>query len=281
MRRKAYAKLTLHLQVIGRQGKDLQFQNLTVPIDLFDVIHLEKNDQMSIKTDKAYLPNDRRNTVFQAVSLMKKEYAIQDNFKIEIRKNIPAQSGLGGGSADAAAVIQILDEMYQLSMSREEKIQIAEQIDEDTAFCLFNEASLVEGHGEVLTALNYPGKPLYYLLVKPARGVSTKRFMRKYDRFERNDAALSSAITAFESGDITTLKSLLHNDFMSEVREKNHYIEKIEKDFEKLGLNAYTMSGSGSSVFAVSQSLETVQKAQQKLVFKYPFVKYGQIYDKI
>lgn len=277
MHRKAYAKLTFHLQVVGREGKKLRFQNLTVPIDLFDMVYVEKSPEMTIKTDKSYLPNDRRNTVYQAVTLMKNKYHIKDNFEITIRKNIPAQSGLGGGSADAAAVIQILNQMYALKMSDKEKIAIARQIDEDTPFCLFNKPSLVEGVGDILTPLSYHAEPLYYLLVKPPKGVSTKRFMRKYHSFQRNNEHLFKMAEAFENGQYKVMTSYLHNDFMDLVREKNKYIQKIEKDFEKLGLNAYTMSGSGSSVFAVSKSLEEVQRAQQKLVFKYPFVKYGRI----
>lgn len=277
MHRKAYAKLTFHLQVVGREGKKLQFQNLTVPIDLFDMVYVAKSPEMTIKTDKSYLPNDRRNTVYQAVTLMKNKYHIKDNFEITIRKNIPAQSGLGGGSADAAAVIQILNQMYALKMSDKEKIAIARQIDEDTPFCLFNRPSLVEGIGDILTPLRYHAEPLYYLLVKPPKGVSTKRFMRKYHSFQRNNEHLFKMAEAFENGQYKMMTSYLHNDFMDLVREKNKYIQKIEKDFEKLGLNAYTMSGSGSSVFAVSKSLEEVQRAQQKLVFEYPFVKYGRI----
>ena len=101
--------------------------------------------------------------------------------------------------------------------------------------------------------------------------------MRKYHSFQRNNEHLLKMAEAFENGQYKVMTSYLHNDFMDLVREKNKYIQKIEKDFEKLGLNAYTMSGSGSSVFAVSKSLEEVQRAQQKLVFKYPFVKYGRI----
>ncbi|HZJ87425.1 MAG TPA: 4-(cytidine 5'-diphospho)-2-C-methyl-D-erythritol kinase, partial [Erysipelothrix sp.] len=98
MRRKAYAKITLSLYAY-RDGDTLKFKNVIVPIDLFDVVYLEKNETMEISTNKSFLPNDKRNTVYLALDILKKKYNIQDNFKVKIVKNIPAQSGLGGGSS--------------------------------------------------------------------------------------------------------------------------------------------------------------------------------------
>lgn len=276
MRRKAYGKITLHLHVKGRSHGNLQFHNVTVPIDLFDMVYLEKSETMKIMTDKSYLPNDKRNTVFQAIRLMKEKYNIKENFSVRIVKNIPAQSGLGGGSADAAAVIRMIDEMYTLNLNEHELIELASQIDEDTAFCLFNKPAEVGGIGNELrfitTNLN-----LYYLLIKPPYGISTKRFMKSFDDFKEKDERLSQLIAGLKKNDYKQVVENTHNDFQKSVMKKNRYIKKISRDMEKLGLEGVTMTGSGSSVFGLSEDLKTVQSAYEALVLKYPFIKYGKI----
>ncbi len=99
MHRRAYAKVTLCLHVEKRVNEDLYFKNITVPIDLFDMVYLDKSEVLTIESNKLYIPNDNRNTVYKAIQLMKQRYDISDNFRVKIVKNIPAQSGLGGGSA--------------------------------------------------------------------------------------------------------------------------------------------------------------------------------------
>ena len=276
MRRKAYGKITLYLHVAGRKKGLLHFNNVTVPIDLFDMVYLEKNEKMEIMTDKAYLPNDKRNTVYQAIKLMKETYAIRDNFSVKIVKNIPAQSGLGGGSADAAAVIQMLNELYDLKLSNQELIALASQVDEDTAFCLFNKPAHVQGHGDKLEFIQTE-MDLYYLLIKPPYGISTKRFMRGFNDFGKNKLEVNQVIEALENNNYEKLIQHTNNDFQKNVMKKNRYIKKIIKDLERNGLDGITMTGSGSSVFGLSQNKETVQKAYEALVLKYPFIKYGKI----
>lgn len=279
MRRKAYAKITLYLEVKDRIDGLLQFRNVIVPIDLFDMVYLEVNDVMHIETNKSYLPNDKRNTVYKAIELMKDKYNIEDNFKVRIVKNIPAQSGLGGGSADAACVINMINEKYNLNMDRQSLIDIASQIDEDTAFCLFNEPALVEGYGEIVTPIPFNAE-MYYVIVKPGFGVSTKSFLRKYSEFIDQDVSRRRLTDAMEQGDPNIIMPLTHNDFQITVSKKRKDLKKLVKELNSRGLEGVCMSGSGTSIYGLTTEKGKAIEIYESLVFKYPFVKYGKITGK-
>ena len=279
MRRKAYAKITLYLEVKDRIDGLLQFRNIIVPIDVFDMVYLDVHETMHIETNKSYLPNDRRNTVYKAIELMKEKYNIKDNFKVSIVKNIPAQSGLGGGSADAACVINMLNEKYQLNMSRQDLIDIASQIDEDTAFCLFNQPALVEGYGEIVTPIPFNGE-FYYVIVKPGYGVSTKSFLKKYSDFIDQDVSRKKLEKAMAAGNPEEIMPLTHNDFQITVTKKRKDLNKVVNQLKSLGLEGVCMSGSGTSIYGFTTDKEKAIKIYEKLVFKYPFLKYGKISGK-
>lgn len=279
MRRKAYAKITLYLEVKDRIDGLLQFRNIIVPIDVFDMVYLDVHETMHIETNKSYLPNDRRNTVYKAIELMKEKYNIKDNFKVSIVKNIPAQSGLGGGSADAACVINMLNEKYQLNMSRQDLIDIASQIDEDTAFCLFNQPALVEGYGEIVTPIPFNAE-FYYVIVKPGYGVSTKSFLKKYSDFIDQDVSRKKLEKAMAAGNPEEIMPLTHNDFQITVTKKRKDLNKVVNQLKSLGLEGVCMSGSGTSIYGFTTDKEKAIKIYEKLVFKYPFLKYGKICGK-
>lgn len=275
MRRRAYAKITLYLHVKDRVDGKLHFRNVTVPIDLFDMIYIEKHEEMLIETDKQYLPNDKKNTVYKAINIMKHKYKIKDNFKVRIVKNIPAQSGLGGGSADAACVIRMLDDMYSLNLDDQQLIDIAKQIDEDTPFCLFNRPMIVEGTGDILTPIELE-EDLYYLLVKPSFGTSTKGFMKRFDSFE-DETGFEAMINAIKSQDYNEIVANTHNDFQRIVTKKNGGMKKVVRTLKEGNLEGVCMSGSGTCVYGLTKDIEIARNYFETIVFMYPFVKYGRI----
>lgn len=275
MRRRAYAKVTLCLHVEKRVDETLRFKNITVPIDLFDMVYLEKNDAMRIETDKHYLPNNSRNTVYKAIKLMKERYEIADNFHVRIVKNIPAQSGLGGGSADAACVIRMLDEMYELNLDREALIDVAKHIDEDTPYCLFNEPAIVGGHGEDLIPIVFPFE-MYYLLIKPQYGISTKRFMKSFKNFSDSER-FDNCLIAMQEGDYDLLVKNMYNDFQKTAMTKIRDLRSVLRSLKKGNVQGITMSGSGSSMFGVTRDISALRQYYEKVCLEHSFVKYGRI----
>lgn len=275
MHRRAYAKVTLCLHVEKRVNEDLYFKNITVPIDLFDMVYLDKSDELTIESNKLYIPNDNRNTVYKAIQLMKQRHNISDNFRVKIIKNIPAQSGLGGGSANAACVIRMIDEMYSLNLSREELIDVAKEIDEDTPYCLFNEPAIVGGIGEELIPIVFPFE-LYYLLIKPKYGISTKRFMKMFKNFS-DDSKFKECLKAMQEADYDRLVKNMSNDFQQTATTKIKEFKRILNSLKKGKLEGITMSGTGSSVFGVTKDIEPLRSYYEEVCLKHAFVKYGRI----
>ena len=276
MRKKSYAKITLFLYAY-KEGDILKFRNVIVPIDLFDMVYLEKNDVMEISTNKKYLPNDKRNTVYLALDLLKKQYGITDNFKVHIVKNIPAQSGLGGGSSNAATIINMFDEMYDLKMSLEEKNDIAMQIDEDTPYCVLSKPAMVEGIGEIVTPFDLE-MDLYYIVVKPGFGVSTKSFLRKFNDVDLAYASHMELMKdALLNQDYDEMISLRYNGFQNTVTKRYNAMSHVIDRLESMELDGVGMSGSGSVVFGLSTSKEKVMAIYEKIALEYPFVKYGRV----
>lgn len=275
MHRRAYAKVTLCLHVEKRVNEDLYFKNITVPIDLFDMVYLDKSEVLTIESNKLYIPNDNRNTVYKAIQLMKQRYDISDNFRVKIVKNIPAQSGLGGGSANAACVIRMIDEMYSLNLSREELIDVAKEIDEDTPYCLFNEPAIVGGIGEELIPIVFPFE-LYYLLIKPKYGISTKRFMKMFKNFS-DDSKFKECLKAMQDADYDLLVRNMSNDFQQTATTKIKEFRRILNSLKKGKLQGITMSGTGSSVFGVTKDIESLRSYYEEVCLKHSFVKYGRI----
>lgn len=276
MRRKAHGKLTLCLKAKPRIDGVLQFKNIIVPIDLFDMVYLEVSDEDSLETNKEFLPLDQRNTVFKAVNIMRHQYGIHQRFKIRIVKNIPTQSGLGGGSSDAAAVIHMINDLYQFHLDDAQLIDIARQIDEDTPFCLFNKPAIVEGSGDVLTFLPFE-MPLYYILVKPPFGISTKSFLKRFNNFNPDDMRFDHCREGLLNNDYQQLVQNIHNDFQKPVIKKYPKLSRVKRHLIDLGLEGVSMTGSGTGMFGLSLDKDQVIDIYSRIVFKYPFVKYGRI----
>lgn len=276
MRKKSYAKITLSLYAY-REDNILKFKNVIVPIDLFDMVYLEKNETMEISTNKNYLPNDKRNTVYLALDILKKKYDIEDNFKVHIVKNIPAQSGLGGGSSNAASIINMFDEMYHLDMSIHDKMEVAQMIDEDTPYCILSKPATVEGIGEIVNPFDLE-MDLYYIIVKPGFGVSTKSFLRKFnDTDPKFEHYMDSMKDALIHSDYQAIIEHRYNSFQNTVTKRYTAMLKVIERLDSMGLDGVGMSGSGSVVFGLSESKEKVMEIFEKIVLEYPFVKYGKI----
>lgn len=276
MREKSYAKITLSLYAY-KEDEVLKFKNVLVPIDLFDMVYMTKNNRMEITSNKRFLPNDKRNTVYFALELLKEKYGIEDNFKVHIVKNIPAQSGMGGGSSNAATIINMVNELYGLEMTLEDKMSIASQIDEDTPFFVESKPATVEGIGEIIHPITLT-HDLYYVAVKPGFGVSTKMFLEKFDDIDPAHAHSMEAMKkACETGSYEDIIQNRFNSFQDTVLEQYKAMGSVMEELEALGLDGVTMTGSGSCIVGLSQNKSCVMEIFERISLKYPFVKYGRV----
>ena len=182
---KAYAKINLGLKILSRDNDDgyHYIDMVTLPIELHDRIEMEiiPNDFDTIITcDDRSLPTDESNIVYKTLKVVNSKYPITKKLRIHIHKTIPVCAGLGGGSADAAAVLVGLNKLLNLKLSNDELCELGSKIGSDVPLCLLNKPCRVSSKGEKLETIKTK-KTFKVLLCKPNVGLSTKEVYNKYD----------------------------------------------------------------------------------------------------
>lgn len=268
MKIKAYAKINISLDIVGKRESDgyhllkMIMQN----IDLYDEISIEKQkEDITISCNKSYVPTDSRNLAYKAASLFKETYNIEDGVHIDIVKNIPVSAGLAGGSTDAAAVLKLMNKIFKVNASNEELMEIGLKLGADIPYCINGGTALCEGIGEKITTLpSFKEKIL--VLVKPSFGVSTKEVYKAFnlDRV-RIHPKTESLIEAMEKDDLYYVASNMKNLLENVTLRKHNILIKIKEDMNRYGAVGSMMSGSGPSVFAFFDDMLKAQRCYEKM----------------
>lgn len=277
MKERAYAKINLCLDVIRRRENGYHdLKMVMVPINFYDVLDVMPAAFTSLSINRSYLPVNEKNTVIKAIAIMKERYQIEKGYRCTLQKHIPTQAGLAGGSADAAAVIRMINHLEGLNLSKEELIEIAKEVGADVPFCLFNQPSLVEGIGEVLTPFQIHCD-FDLLLVKPRKGVSTAKAFEGIDfnTVEHPDCdAMRKALEEDDyEGVIHSLGNSLEAVSLSLVKE----IKDVKDKMIELGFDGVLMSGSGSTVFGITRDKNLLMNAANVMKEKGNFVRITKI----
>ena len=266
---KAYAKINLALNVYDR--KEDGYHNIdmvTIPLDLHDIIELEllpKGYESYITSDDDSLPTDESNLSNKAFRKMKEKFHIDKNVLIHIYKRIPMCAGLGGGSADAAAVINATLKAIKLKPSQEDLISLASSIGADVSFCLYNKPARCRGIGEKLDFITLK-KRYHVLLIKPNEGVSTALAYQTFDELETKPqlSNIEKLIEGLKIGDekiiAEEMKNSLQECAIKIVPEIKNIIDTLKKD----GFPLTMMSGSGSTVFCMSLNHHAILEEYKK-----------------
>lgn len=266
---KAYAKINLALNVYDR--KEDGYHNIdmvTIPLDLHDIIELEllpKGYESYITSDDDSLPTDESNLSNKAFRKMKEKFHIDKNVLIHIYKRIPMCAGLGGGSADAAAVINATLKAIKLKPSQDDLISLASSIGADVSFCLYNKPARCRGIGEKLDFITLK-KRYHVLLIKPNEGVSTALAYQTFDELETKPqlSNIERLIEGLKIGDekiiAEEMKNSLQECAIKIVPEINNIIDTLKKD----GFPLTMMSGSGSTVFCMSLNHHAILEEYKK-----------------
>ena len=256
LRAKAYAKINLSLDIVGVRNDGYHLiKTVMQSISLHDIVGVEKiGSGISITCDDPTVPCDERNIVHKCARRFFERVGESFGIHIDIQKDIPSQAGLGGGSADGAAVLVLLNKLCEDRLTTEELCEIGATVGADIPFCIVGGCVLCEGIGEVLTPIDSKAE-LSLCIVKPDFGVSTVEAYRAFDNAEivsRPDT--EKIIKALESGDKATLSRNLVN-----VLEMDGRIEEIKNKLVESGAVSACMSGSGSAVFAILDGDELLQ----------------------
>ena len=208
------------------------------------------------------VPSGDDNIVTKAAKLYCQTYNITPQFEITVEKKIPSAAGLGGGSADAAAILNLLEKKYQLAQNNLSNIAV--KIGADVPFFLNNKPAIVTGIGEKLQYLdNITLPPL--MLVNPNFPVSAKWAYTNLDvqniGLDQSNR-LEKMIQALQNKDIETFASCCHNDLAIAVMEKFPLLKLLKQDMLDAGALTVLMSGSGPTLFAIAKDYDTLLKIQ-------------------
>ncbi len=273
MKRKAFAKLNLTLDVVRRREDGFhELDMIMVPIDLFDSIDIQLSESTTIRTNKGYLPNDKRNTIIKAINILRHRYRFKEHFDISLVKNTPTRAGMGGGSSNGACTIRMVNDMLDLNLSEKEMLDVAEQVGSDVPFTLYGRPALVKGVGEKITPIEI-NLDLHLFVVKPKKGISTPMAFKKLDVNNLEHFDTAKVKKALESGDYQLFLDNIGNSLEKGAFEEVAQIKEAKDDLINFGFDAAIMSGSGSSVFGITQDEQLVNEAVKKFYNKYAFVK--------
>lgn len=272
----AYAKLNLTLDVLGKREDgyhDLKSVMQTISIRDDIEIDIGTGKPWCLKCDKEEIPTDERNLAWKAAKVyletMNKD---PDGLEIRITKRIPSQAGLGGGSADAAAVLRALNRHYGEPLSILALAELGAQVGSDVPFCTLCGTAMVEGRGERLRKL--PDLPdCVFVVCKPDFSVSTPELYQKIDQCaiakRPDNQAMESAIL---SGDLGRVAENVLNVFDPIVTADHLELNYIKSICNSYGSLNQQMTGSGSAVFAIMPSFEYAAVVCNMLKDNYPQV---------
>lgn len=266
---KAYAKLNLTLDVLGRRADgyhDLRMVMQTVA--LADDLTVELGGgEVQVRTDLSFLPNDERNLA-AAAALRFQESAGRglEGVSIAIRKRIPVCAGMAGGSSDAAAVLRALNDLTAAGLSPEELAAIGGGVGSDVPYCVLGGTALAEGRGERLTPLP-PLPSCHVVLCKPGWSVSTPELFARIDGVRlRRRPDTPGLLAALEAKDLGEVARRLYNVFEDVLPPRRAAeIGSIKNVLIQHGALGASMTGTGPTVFGLFAGPESAADAFQAL----------------
>lgn len=252
---KAPAKINLALDVLHKRNDGYhEVKMVMTTIDLADHLRITllESDRIQIESTSGIIPNDKRNLAYKAAALLKERFAIKQGCKIEISKKIPVAAGLAGGSSDCAAALRGLNELWQLGLSPDELATIGAEIGSDVAFCVYGGTAVATGRGEIVKPISSPA-PAWVILAKPSIGVSTADIYEQIDVSTCFHPNVEAMIQAIETQNYKDMCHQLGNSLEDVTLKLYPKVAKIKEKMKQLGADGVLMSGSGPTVFGLTQ----------------------------
>ena len=271
--RKAYAKINLGLDVVRKREDGYhEVRMIMQTVNLYDRIEMDRNGDGVIKTETnlPFVPDGEGNLAWRAAKLLLDEKGIRDGVTIKIRKFIPVAAGMAGGSADAAAVLVGLNELYGTRLSMSELCALGVSIGADVPFALMGGTCRVQGLGDLIKALP-PLPECWFTVVMPGYGISTPEAFAAYDKVGSSvhpDCAAQEA--AIRAGDLDAVCAAAGNALEECSGAKDN--EAIKAALRENGAVTALMTGSGAAVFGVFRTEAEAKAAADALRARWPQV---------
>ncbi len=263
MELKAYAKINLSLDVLDKRPDGYHDLNsVMVQIDLFDTLSFEESEDVILEGGV------KGDIILKTVNKIKNLFKVDKGVKISLKKNIPMGYGFGGGSADAAATLKALNDLWGLNIGIEELIKIGIEIGSDVPFCLVGGACFVSGKGDIVEKIEIP--EMDFVCVNPGYSISTKDAYQELDGFDYD--RISTSLNMKEGGDVKAIADGIHNDF---IRIQKDDVKELVIEIVGLGALNASITGKGPTVFGIFKDRGNAMVAYEKLKDSNNFVHIG------
>lgn len=251
---KAYGKLNLSLDVIGKRPDgyhNLEMIMQTVNICDTLTMSVRDDDKISISTDLEGLTCGEDNLVYRAIDMLRKEFGISKGVEVHLEKKIPMAAGMAGGSADCAAALKGMNQLFNLGLDNKALMERGVKLGADVPYCVVGGTALCEGIGEILTPLKQL-TGMHLVIATPDVNISTpwvfKRLVLNENTIHPDTKLLLKAV---DDGDMKLLAGNMYNVLETVTASEYKEIGELENIMKNGGALGSIMSGSGPTVFGI------------------------------
>ena len=277
----AYAKVNLHLEVLGKRPDgyheiDTVMQTISLCDDVSVLVTKDGLSKTELTCSLSYIPTDEKNIAWRAarafLAAIDRE---SDSVKIHIEKKIPVAAGLGGGSADGAAVLRALNRLYENPLTVEELCALATPLGADIPFCIVGGCRRATGIGEIFTEVPSLCEDAVLVVSMGKIGSNTARAYAKLDAQpkRKTDYPSNEMIDALKKGSVQEVSTALFNRFEEVILPSNADASSARRMMRIAGAEGALMSGSGASVFGIFTDKKRAEEAVGLLLDKGYFAK--------
>ncbi len=267
MKIKAYGKINLTLDVVGRRKDGYHLLDTVMQtISIWDELEIQHSRQpgVHLQCNKDSLPTDSKNTAFRAAKFFLEDRGLEnEGVYMFIKKHLPSRSGMGGGSADAAAVLRGLNEMYGTGLSADKLMELGEKVGADVPFCVVGGAARCTGVGADVEPIE-PMPQCWLVVCKPPTGMSTPRAYSLLDQYPLSSTqATPRMLEAMAAGNLKRIGKGLANRFDETIRMAP--VRALKRAMMDAGALGSMMTGSGSSVYGIFETEQRAREAMEQL----------------
>ncbi len=265
---KAMGKVNLGLDVLGKKPNGYhEVRMIMQSVELGDTLKFTKTAEgITIRTNKKDLPTDEGNLIYRAIQLMQEEYHLKGGVSVRLDKQIPVAAGMAGGSADAAAALIAMNQLYDLKLNTQKLCELGVKLGADIPFCIVGGTVLAEGIGEELTVL--PKAPACYLLIaRPDIMVSTKAVYEALDHDGvESHPDIDGMVQAIWKNHLDGITERMENVLEAVTVKQYPVVEQLKDKMRQEGAIEAVMSGSGPTVFGVYRDAVSAGEAYKQIM---------------
>lgn len=277
LEKKSPCKVNLLLNILDRRADGFhELETVMQPVNFCDELSFERGGSgIELSCSDKTLPANSKNLVFQAVENFLAAAKISDGVKIHLEKKIPLAAGLGGGSGNAATTLLALNELFGQPLSLAKLDELAAALGSDIPFFLYGKPALGTGRGEKVELLeNFPAlRGMAFLLIHPGFGISTpwayQNLARFPDALNGKAGRAKDLVSKLQSNDWPAVADGFYNSLEAPALEKFPILGLFQEFLRANGALATLMSGSGSTTFAICETISSAELILEKFKSKF------------